>query len=136
MNVKAAAYQEYNQAAVIDRLFSSMPEIVKALAAPLANVDRITVVSTGGDAAGLKQDHGRFDQDGGAGPRAVRDALGHALERAVLEDTDDRRQVAQAGQPGEGRRAVSKQAGKRGESHGTLRESLNVDPGQYQRPCR
>jgi len=40
MNVKAAAYQEYNQAAVIDRLFSSMPEIVKALAAPLANVDR------------------------------------------------------------------------------------------------
>jgi len=28
-----------------------MPEIVKALAAPLANVDRITVVSTGGDAA-------------------------------------------------------------------------------------
>ena len=55
MNVKAAAYQEYNQAAVIDRLFSSMPEIVKALAAPLANVDRITVVSTGGDAAGLNK---------------------------------------------------------------------------------
>jgi flotillin len=55
MNVKAAAYQEYNQAAVIDRLFASMPEIVKALAAPLANVDRITVVSTGGDAAGLNK---------------------------------------------------------------------------------
>jgi flotillin len=55
MNVKAAAYQEYNQAAVIDRLFSSMPEIVKALAAPLANVDRITVVSTGGDTAGLNK---------------------------------------------------------------------------------
>src|SRR3954467_2074687 len=47
MNVKAAAYQEYNQAAVIDKLFSSMPEIVAALASPLSKVDRITVVSTG-----------------------------------------------------------------------------------------
>ena len=54
MNVKAEAYQEYNQAAVIDKLFASMPEIVRALAAPLANVDKITVVSTGnGSAAGM-----------------------------------------------------------------------------------
>ncbi|PYV88638.1 MAG: flotillin [Acidobacteria bacterium] len=54
MNVKAEAYQEYNQAAVIDKLFTNMPEVVKALAAPLANVDRITVVSTGnGDATGM-----------------------------------------------------------------------------------
>src|SRR5689334_11906795 len=56
MNVKAEAYQEYNQAAVIDKLFSGMPEIVKALAAPLANVDKITVVSTGnGDATGMNK---------------------------------------------------------------------------------
>src|ERR1700686_1180742 len=56
MNVKAEAFQEYNQAAVIDRLFASLPESVKALAAPLANVDKITVVSTGnGDAAGLNK---------------------------------------------------------------------------------
>lgn len=54
MNVKAEAYQEYNQAAVFDKLLSSLPEVVRALAAPLANVDKITVVSTGnGDAAGL-----------------------------------------------------------------------------------
>ncbi len=55
MNVKAEAYQEYNQAAVIDKLISMMPEIVKELAAPLANVDKITVVSTGGDSAGLNK---------------------------------------------------------------------------------
>ena len=54
LNVKAEAYQEYNQAAVIDKLISNMPEIVKALASPLANVDKITIVSTGnGDAAGM-----------------------------------------------------------------------------------
>src|ERR1700722_13440186 len=56
MNVKAEAFQEYNQAAVLDRLFASMPEIVKALAAPLANVDKITIVSTGnGEAAGMNK---------------------------------------------------------------------------------
>ena len=47
MNVKAEAFQEYNQAAVIDKLLGAMPEIVAALAAPLSKVDRITVVSTG-----------------------------------------------------------------------------------------
>jgi flotillin len=54
MNVKAVAYQEWNQAAVVDKLITQMPEVVRALAAPLANVDKITVVSTGnGDTAGV-----------------------------------------------------------------------------------
>src|ERR1700674_2164436 len=56
MNVKAEAYQEYNQAAVVDKLITGLPEIVKALAAPLANVDKITIVSTGnGDASGMNK---------------------------------------------------------------------------------
>jgi len=56
MNVRAEAYQEFNQAAIVDKLITGMPEVVKALAAPLANVDRITVVSTGnGDSAGLSK---------------------------------------------------------------------------------
>jgi flotillin len=53
MNVKAEAYQEYNQAAVADKLITSLPEIVRALASPLSQVDKITVVSTGGDSAGV-----------------------------------------------------------------------------------
>ena len=55
MNVKAEAYQEYNQAAVVDKLISSLPEIVRALAAPLEKVDRITIVSTGGDSSGMNK---------------------------------------------------------------------------------
>ena len=51
MNVKAEAYQEWNQAAVVDRLITSLPEVVRAMAAPLANVDKITIVSTGNDGA-------------------------------------------------------------------------------------
>src|SRR5579884_3020553 len=54
MNVKAEAYQEYNQAAVVDKLINQMPEVVKALAAPLANIDRVTIVSTGnGSSSGM-----------------------------------------------------------------------------------
>lgn len=55
MNVKAEAYQEWNQAAVIDKLISTMPEVVRALAAPLEHVDKITIVSTGGDTAGMNK---------------------------------------------------------------------------------
>src|ERR1700726_1703798 len=53
MNVKAEAFQEYNQAAVVDKLITGMPEIVRALAEPLSKIDKVTIVSTGnGDAAG------------------------------------------------------------------------------------
>ena len=45
--MKAEAYQEWNQAAVVDKLITGLPEIVRALAAPLANIDKITIVSTG-----------------------------------------------------------------------------------------
>jgi flotillin len=56
MSVKAEAYQEYNQAAVVDKLLTNLPEVVKAMAAPLASVDKITIVSTGnGDAAGMNK---------------------------------------------------------------------------------
>jgi flotillin len=63
MNVKATAYQEWNQAAVVDKLISSMPEIVKALASPLANVDKITIVSTGNaETAGMNKITGDLTQ--------------------------------------------------------------------------
>src|SRR5947208_8083581 len=56
MNVKAEAYQEWNQAAVLDKLITGLPEVVRALASPLANVDKITVVSTGnGTSAGMNK---------------------------------------------------------------------------------
>jgi flotillin len=63
MNVKAEAYQEWNQAAVVDKLITGLPEIAKALAAPLQNIDRITIVSTGeGHAAGMNKITGDMAQ--------------------------------------------------------------------------
>jgi flotillin len=49
MNVKAEAYQEWSQAAVVDRLISNMAEVVRAMSEPLSKVDKITIVSAGGD---------------------------------------------------------------------------------------
>ncbi|MCU1287011.1 MAG: Flotillin [Acidobacteriales bacterium] len=56
MNIKAEAYQEYNQAAVVDKLITNMPEMVRAMSAPLSQIDKITIVSTGdGHAAGANK---------------------------------------------------------------------------------
>ncbi|HKV59404.1 MAG TPA: SPFH domain-containing protein [Ktedonobacteraceae bacterium] len=53
MKVKAAAFHEYNQAAVLDKLLTGMPEIVRAIAEPLSKVDKVTIVSTGNGNEGM-----------------------------------------------------------------------------------
>ncbi len=56
MNVKAEAYLEWNQAAVVDKLITGLPEVVRAMSAPLANVDKITIISTGeGNSTGMSK---------------------------------------------------------------------------------
>lgn len=58
MHLRAAAFREYNQAAVLDKLISSLPEVARAMAQPLSSVDKITIVSTGvndGRGAGANQ---------------------------------------------------------------------------------
>ena len=47
MHLKADAFLRYNEAAVLDKVLSGFPDIVRALGEPLSKVDRITVVSTG-----------------------------------------------------------------------------------------
>ncbi len=49
MKVKASAFHEYNQAAVLDKMLTGMPEVVRAIAEPLSKVDKVTIVSTGGN---------------------------------------------------------------------------------------
>src|SRR5438445_10184292 len=49
MNVKAEAYQEWSQAAVVDKLITNMADVVRAMSEPLSKVDKITVISTGAD---------------------------------------------------------------------------------------
>jgi len=49
---KAGAWQEYNEAAIIQQLIDRLPEVAAAISAPLAKTDKITIVSTGGDGGG------------------------------------------------------------------------------------
>jgi flotillin len=58
MQKRADAFLQYNQAAILDKLLTGLPEVARAMAGPLNNVDKITIVSTGGGdgkAAGANQ---------------------------------------------------------------------------------
>ena len=93
MNVKAEAFQEYNQAAVIDKLLTQLPEIVPRHRQPAGEggqdhhrVHRQRRLERHAQA------HRRHDGDRGAGPGALRGALGHADGGPAVEGAEDRRQ--------------------------------------------
>jgi flotillin len=52
MDVRAGAFKNYNQAAVLDKMLSAMPELARAFAEPLSKVDKITIISQGGSNGG------------------------------------------------------------------------------------
>lgn len=53
---KAGAWQEYNEAAIIQQLIDHLPEVAAAISAPLSKTDKITIVSTGdGGGAGASK---------------------------------------------------------------------------------
>ena len=56
MQKKAAAWQNYNEAAIIQQLVDKMPAIAEAISRPLAQTDRIVVISNGdGGGAGASK---------------------------------------------------------------------------------
>lgn len=55
MKEKAEAWQEYNQAAVIQQLIDALPQVAKAVAEPLSRTERIVVINSGGDSAGASR---------------------------------------------------------------------------------
>ncbi len=55
MNAKAAAFGRYNEAAVLQMLVEVLPQVAREISAPMAAIDKLTVVSTDGAAALPKQ---------------------------------------------------------------------------------
>jgi flotillin len=55
MEKKADAWQQYNQAAIIQQIIEALPQVAAAVAQPLAQTDRIVVISSGGDGAGASK---------------------------------------------------------------------------------
>ena len=48
----AEAFEQYGQAAMLDMVITMIPEYAKQIASPLSNIDKITVVDTGGGEGG------------------------------------------------------------------------------------
>ncbi|WP_445661475.1 SPFH domain-containing protein [Bacillus sp. FSL K6-3431] len=48
----AEAFEQFGEAAVLDMVLKMLPEYAKQVAAPLGNIDKITVVDTGGNSEG------------------------------------------------------------------------------------
>ncbi len=55
MEKKAAAWKQYDQAAIIQQLVEALPQVASAVAQPLAQTEKIVIVSTGGDGAGASK---------------------------------------------------------------------------------
>ena len=71
---------------MVDKLITSLPEIVRAMAAPLANVDKITVVSTGpGDTSGMNKITGDMTKMAAQVPALFETLSGMSMSRAAVE---------------------------------------------------
>jgi flotillin len=63
MTRKAAAWADYNQAAVADMFVKILPELAEKVAAPLACTEKIVVINTGGDGHGAAAGASRVTGD-------------------------------------------------------------------------
>lgn len=55
MEKKAAAWKQYNQAAIIQQLVDALPQVAAAIAQPLAQTEKIVIISSDGDGAGASR---------------------------------------------------------------------------------
>lgn len=72
MAKKAAAYEQYGEAAIIDLLARILPEVVREAAAPMASIGKMTVISTDGASGVTKAVAGNVTQ----GMQLASDLLG------------------------------------------------------------
>lgn len=63
MMKKADAWQNYNQAAITEKVIEVLPDVASAIAQPLAQTDKIVMINTGGDGAGGGIGASRITQD-------------------------------------------------------------------------
>ncbi len=63
MQKKAEAWQNYNQAAIIQQLIDALPKVATAIAQPLARTDRIVIISGGGAGVGEGAGASKITQD-------------------------------------------------------------------------
>ncbi len=86
MEKKAAAWQQYNQAAIIQQLIDVLPQVATAIASPLAQTDRIVVISNGdGGGAGASKVSGDIANIIAQVPATVEALTGLDLTKAITQ---------------------------------------------------
>jgi flotillin len=86
MEKKAAAWQKYNQAAIIQQLIEALPQMAQAISAPLAQTDRIVVISNGDGAnAGASKISGDIASIIAQVPATVEALTGMDLGKAIAQ---------------------------------------------------
>ena len=81
MTKKAEAYEQYGQAAIVDLLATMLPEVVREAAAPMAAIDKLTVISTDGASNITKSAAGNVAQ----GMEMASDVLGIDIGAALSQ---------------------------------------------------
>ncbi|MBN1963976.1 MAG: flotillin family protein [Anaerolineae bacterium] len=86
MTKKAAAWQQYNQAAIIQQLIDALPEVAAAIAEPLSKTDRIVIISSGdGASAGASKISGDIANIIAQVPATVEALTGLDLQDAISQ---------------------------------------------------
>jgi flotillin len=88
--LRAEAYRQFNEAAIIQTVLSMLPEIVRAAAEPMANIDQMTVLSNDG-ASELVKNVTRTVTEAGTTVKGltgidIPDMLGKAMGTARADD--------------------------------------------------
>jgi flotillin len=104
---KAEAWARYNQAAIVEQMLEKLPEMTRALAAPLANIDRVVVVGgQDGNGAGISKLTGDMTVALGQLPPLIEALTGIDLI-ATLESLPRIQSTAEMEQAEEAREAAS-----------------------------
>ncbi len=88
--LRAEAYRQFNEAAIIQTVLSMLPEIVRAAAEPMANIDQLTVLSNDGASEMVKNVTRTVTEAGttvkGLTGIDIPDMLGKAMGTARADD--------------------------------------------------
>lgn len=87
MNKKAEAMAKYGQAAILEMLVGVLPDMAKAVAEPIAAIDKVTVI--GGDSKGVSDMAGNVPTVLAKVMESVKEATGIDMEEIVKANTYD-----------------------------------------------
>ncbi len=115
MAKKATAYEQYGEAAIIDLLARMLPDVIREASAPMAGIDKMTVISTEGASGVTRQVAGNVTQGMQLASDLVGVDLGALFSRLAggvisdhpQSDTSSKRPVAVASAAGSATTASS-----------------------------